>query len=75
MDLKPALLLLLPVLILPWVILLFVRAGAKKSAVKNFMKLCEKYGLESGNSGSSGSKSLPSVMGTYRSRRCKNRKL
>jgi hypothetical protein len=67
MDLKPALL-LLPVLVLPWIILLFVRASAKKKTIKNFRKLTENYGLESALSGSSVLKSLPSVKGVYRSR-------
>lgn len=67
MDLKP-LLLLLPVIILPWVILLFVKANSKKSILNNFKKLNEKYGLEFDLTNRSGSGTLPSAKGIYRSR-------
>lgn len=63
-----SLLILVPVLVIPWIILLIILSNSKKKVIGNFRKLSEKYGLDCDVPKKSGMKNRPSAEGTYRSR-------
>ena len=70
MDSK-ALFILIPVLVIPWVFLLFVMLSSNKKVINNYRKLSEKYGLTPDLSKKIGMKNHPKAFGTYRNRNVK----
>jgi hypothetical protein len=70
MDFK-YLIVLLPVLIVPWVVLYFLFIASNKKVNSNFKKLTEKYSLASDFSKKVGMKTYPNVYGIYRNRQIK----
>ncbi len=70
MDFK-YLIVLLPVLIVPWIVFYFLFISSNKKVIANFKKLTEKYSLEPDFSKKVGMKTHPSVHGIYRNRQIK----
>ena len=62
---------LIPVLVLPWVVLFFIMMASNKKVVSNYNKLKEKYSLHSDFSKKVGMKHHPSAEGIYRNRNIK----
>lgn len=65
------LIVLIPVLIVPWVVLYFIMVASNKKVVRNFGKLKEKYELHTDLSKKVGMKHHPSAEGIYRNRNIK----
>ncbi len=65
------LLVLIPVLIVPWIALYFVMFTSRKKVVSNYNKLTEKYSFECDYSKKVGMKTHPSARGIYRNRQVK----
>lgn len=65
------LLVLIPVLIVPWIVFYFVFISSNKKVVSNFKKLSEKYQLISDFTKKVGMKTHPSAEGIYRNRQVK----
>lgn len=70
MDLK-SILVLLPVLIVPWIVLYFVFIASNKKVISNFKKLAEKYRLICDFKKKVGMKTHPIAEGIYRNRKIK----
>lgn len=70
MELK-SILILLPVLIVPWIVLYFVFIASNKKVISNFKKLSEKYQLICDFSKKAGMKPHPNAEGIYRNRKIK----
>lgn len=70
MDLK-SILILLPVLIVPWIVLYFIFIASGKKVISNFKKLAEKYKLTCDFSKKIGMKIHPAAEGIYRNRSIK----
>lgn len=70
MDSK-TLIILIPVLIVPWIVLFFVLKGSNKKVIKNYNKLGEKYDLNIDLTKKVGMKNHPRAVGTYRNRNIK----
>jgi hypothetical protein len=70
MDSK-SLLILIPVLLVPWIVLLFVMLSANKRVLKNYSSLADKYNLAVDTSKKIGMKTHPSASGIYRNRNIK----
>lgn len=68
MDLK-SILVLLPVLIVPWIVLYFVFIASGKKVISNFKKLAEKYKLNCDFTKKIGMKTYPIAEGVYRNRK------
>lgn len=62
------LIVLIPVLVVPWLVLFFIMYSAKKKVVSNYKKLAEKYSFECDYSKKVGMKTHPSAKGQYRNR-------
>lgn len=63
-----SLLILIPVLLVPWIVLLLMMLSANKRVVKNYTSLAEKYNLAVDTSKKIGMKTHPSASGIYRNR-------
>ncbi|HMQ78161.1 MAG TPA: hypothetical protein PKE39_07670 [Ignavibacteria bacterium] len=70
MDLK-LLIVLVPVLVVPWIALYFVLVASNKRVISNFKKLSEKYQLICDFSKKVGMKTHPAAEGIYRNRQVK----
>ncbi|MBZ0203617.1 MAG: hypothetical protein IT281_01240 [Ignavibacteria bacterium] len=70
MDAK-TLIILIPVLLVPWIVLFFVMRGSNKKVIKNYKKLGEKYDLNIDLTKKVGMKNHPHASGTYRRRNIK----
>ncbi len=70
MDLK-LLIVLIPVLVVPWIALYFVFIASNKKVIANYKKLAEKYQLSCDFSKKVGMKTHPSAEGIYRNRQVK----
>ncbi len=70
MDAK-YLIVLLPVLIVPWIAIYFVFLRGRKKVISNYNKLAEKYSLECDYSKKVGMKIHPNGHGIYRNRKVK----
>jgi hypothetical protein len=64
-------LVLLPVLILPWLVLFFLMMASNKKVLKNYSTLTEKYSLQPDLTKKIGMRNHPSVSGVYRNRQIK----
>lgn len=62
------LIVLIPVLVVPWIALYYLMYAAKKKVVSNYNKLNEKYSFECDFSKKVGMKTHPSAHGIYRNR-------
>lgn len=67
MDSK-SLLILVPVLLVPWIVLLIMMLNANKRVIKNYKTLAGKYNLSVDTSKKIGMKTHPSANGIYRNR-------
>lgn len=65
------LIVLIPVLVVPWIVLYFVLAASNKRVISNYKKLAEKYQLSCDLSKKVGMKTHPHAEGIYRSRNVK----
>ena len=65
------LIVLIPVLVVPWIVLYFVFIASNKKVKSNYKKLSEKYQLSTDLSKKVGMKTHPTAEGIYRSRRVK----
>ncbi|HAX49575.1 MAG TPA: hypothetical protein PK605_07265 [Ignavibacteria bacterium] len=65
------LLVLVPVLVVPWIVLYFVLIASNKKVVSNYRKLNDKYQLDTDLSKKVGMKTHPCAEGIYRSRQVK----
>lgn len=65
------LIVLIPVLVVPWIALYFVMFASKRKVLSNYKKLNEKYSFECDYSKKVGMKVHPNAHGIYRSRQVK----
>lgn len=70
MDAK-LLIVIIPILVVPWIVLYFLMISANKKIIANYKKLAEKYSLECDYSKKVGMKTHPNAHGIYRSRQVK----
>ncbi len=70
MDLK-LLIVLIPVLVVPWIVLYFVLIASNKKVISNYKKLAEKYQLICDFGKKVGMKTHPHAEGIYRNRQVK----
>lgn len=66
-----SLLILIPILVIPWLILFLYLVSSNKRVINNYKKLSEKYGLVCDFSKKAGMKNHPSAAGIYRNRNVK----
>lgn len=64
-------LVLIPILVVPWIVVYFVFFRTNKKVLSNYNKLKEKYGLELNLEKKVGMKNHPSAHGLYRNRQIK----
>lgn len=65
------LIVIIPVLVVPWIVLYFVFIASNKKVISNYKKLAEKYQLSCDFSKKVGMKTHPRAEGIYRSRQVK----